>query len=64
MPEFGKSFLKELNKRGMKMILIKFKCADFLKKKYAKTPKIGLIFGSGLGVLADEIENPVKIPYR
>ncbi|PAE43839.1 purine-nucleoside phosphorylase [Bacillus sp. 7884-1] len=38
--------------------------ADFLKEKYSNTPKIGLILGSGLGVLADEIENPVKIPYN
>ncbi|MFJ5715661.1 purine-nucleoside phosphorylase [Neobacillus sp. NPDC093127] len=38
--------------------------AGFLKAKYANTPKIGLILGSGLGVLADEIENPVKIPYN
>ncbi|MEH7333768.1 purine-nucleoside phosphorylase [Neobacillus drentensis] len=38
--------------------------AGFLKDKYANTPKIGLILGSGLGVLADEIENPVKIPYN
>ncbi|WP_066060810.1 purine-nucleoside phosphorylase [Neobacillus soli] len=40
------------------------KAARFLKEKYATTPKIGLILGSGLGVLADEIENPVKIPYN
>jgi purine-nucleoside phosphorylase len=38
--------------------------AGFLKQKYANTPKVGLILGSGLGVLADEIENPVKIPYN
>jgi purine-nucleoside phosphorylase len=38
--------------------------ASFLKEKYSKTPKLGLILGSGLGVLADEIENPVKIPYN
>jgi purine-nucleoside phosphorylase len=37
--------------------------AQFLKGKYEKSPKIGLILGSGLGVLADEIENPVKIAY-
>ncbi|MDQ0269312.1 purine-nucleoside phosphorylase [Cytobacillus purgationiresistens] len=36
----------------------------FLKGQYRKKPKIGLILGSGLGVLADEIENPVKIPYE
>jgi purine-nucleoside phosphorylase len=38
--------------------------ANFLKDKYSSTPKVGLILGSGLGVLADEIENPVKIPYN
>ncbi|ULT55544.1 purine-nucleoside phosphorylase [Neobacillus drentensis] len=38
--------------------------ADFLKGKYQTTPKLGLILGSGLGVLADDIENPVKIPYN
>lgn len=38
--------------------------AGFLKGKYTKVPKIGLILGSGLGVLADEIESPVKIPYN
>lgn len=37
--------------------------AVFLKERYDKTPRIGLILGSGLGVLADEIENAVKIPY-
>lgn len=38
--------------------------AIFLKEKFNKTPELGLILGSGLGVLADEIENPVKIPYE
>ncbi|KKI93084.1 purine nucleoside phosphorylase [Bacillus sp. SA1-12] len=38
--------------------------ASYLKEKYQETPKIGLILGSGLGVLADEIEQPVKIPYH
>ncbi|WP_160721472.1 purine-nucleoside phosphorylase [Bacillus sp. USDA818B3_A] len=38
--------------------------SQFLKEKYQTTPKLGLILGSGLGVLADEIENPVKIPYN
>ncbi|MFC0271512.1 purine-nucleoside phosphorylase [Metabacillus herbersteinensis] len=38
--------------------------AKYLQTKYKQTPKIGLILGSGLGVLADEIENPVKIPYN
>ncbi|PTY78624.1 purine-nucleoside phosphorylase [Heyndrickxia sporothermodurans] len=36
----------------------------FLKEKFSNQPKIGLILGSGLGVLADEIENPLKIQYK
>jgi purine-nucleoside phosphorylase len=38
--------------------------AQFLKDKYTHTPKIGLILGSGLGVLAEEINQSVKIPYN
>ncbi|MED1204940.1 purine-nucleoside phosphorylase [Heyndrickxia acidicola] len=38
--------------------------AHFLKNKYTGRPNIGLILGSGLGVLADEIKNPVRIPYK
>ncbi|WP_027407673.1 purine-nucleoside phosphorylase [Anoxybacillus tepidamans] len=38
--------------------------AQFLKEKFATPPKIGLILGSGLGVLAEEIERAVKIPYH
>ncbi|MFC4324095.1 purine-nucleoside phosphorylase [Litchfieldia salsa] len=37
---------------------------EFLQKKFPETPEIGLILGSGLGVLADEIENAIKIPYQ
>ena len=36
----------------------------FLQERMNGTPEIGLILGSGLGVLADEIENPVAIPYE
>ncbi len=38
--------------------------ASFINGKLQQQPKIGLILGSGLGVLADDIENPVKIPYN
>ncbi|HJV15964.1 MAG TPA: purine-nucleoside phosphorylase [Bacillales bacterium] len=37
---------------------------QFIKSKFQMTPKLGLILGSGLGVLADEIVNPTKIPYE
>ncbi|MFI3210604.1 MAG: purine-nucleoside phosphorylase [Peptostreptococcaceae bacterium] len=36
---------------------------SFIKSKFDKIPQVGLILGSGLGVLADEIENPVRISY-
>lgn len=35
----------------------------FLESKLETKPETGLILGSGLGILADEIENPVIIPY-
>ncbi len=39
------------------------KAGDFLKGRINGKPEIGLIFGSGLGVLADEIEESICIPY-
>lgn len=38
--------------------------ANFIQSKFEVKPTIGLILGSGLGVLADEIKNPVKIKYN
>lgn len=35
-----------------------------LRKQTARRPEIGLILGSGLGDLADELTNAVQIPYR
>jgi purine-nucleoside phosphorylase len=35
----------------------------YISEKLHVQPKVGLILGSGLGVLADEIEQPVKIKY-
>lgn len=35
----------------------------FIQEKITKQPTIGLILGSGLGMLADDITNPVKIKY-
>lgn len=40
------------------------KTVEFITKKIQKSPKIGLILGSGLGSLADTIENPVIIKYE
>lgn len=37
---------------------------NFIKNKIKCEPKIGLILGSGLGTLADEIEESVKIKYE
>lgn len=40
-----------------------FEARDFIMTKTAYRPTIGLILGSGLGDLAEEIENPFIIPY-
>lgn len=36
---------------------------DYIKGLTNYEPEIGLILGSGLGTLADEIKNPITIPY-
>ncbi|WP_042353496.1 purine-nucleoside phosphorylase [Bacillus rubiinfantis] len=36
---------------------------NYIFSKTDARPTIGMILGSGLGMLADEIENPVTIPY-
>ncbi|KAA9007435.1 purine-nucleoside phosphorylase [Paenibacillus spiritus] len=38
--------------------------AVFIKDRCTVAPEIGLILGSGLGILADLIENEVSIPYQ
>lgn len=37
---------------------------EFIANQITIKPEIGLILGSGLGVLADEIENPIKFSYH
>lgn len=37
---------------------------DFIQSKINFTPEIGLILGSGLGVMGEEVENPVIIEYK
>jgi len=37
---------------------------EFIKKKIAFLPKVGLILGSGLGGLADEVKKPVLLDYK
>lgn len=38
--------------------------ADYIRSKTDITPQVGLILGSGLGVLADHIEGAASIPYK
>ena len=41
-----------------------YAAADYVKEKLQdRKPVAGIILGSGLGKLADEIENPLVIPY-
>lgn len=37
--------------------------SQFIKQQLSEQPGVGLILGSGLGVLAEEIKNPTAIPY-
>ena len=38
--------------------------AEFIKERIgAQTPQLGIVLGSGLGALADSIEDAVVIPY-
>ncbi len=39
------------------------KAADFVRSKINIPPTIGIILGSGLGSIADKIENKTEIPY-
>ncbi len=36
---------------------------NYLKEQIPFEPEVGMILGSGLGILAKEVENPVIIPY-
>ncbi|CAM3963978.1 purine-nucleoside phosphorylase [Lederbergia lenta] len=38
--------------------------ATYIKNQYGERPDIGLILGSGLGILAEEIDQSIKIPYE
>lgn len=38
--------------------------ADYILGKLKTKPEIGMVLGSGLGVLAEELENPISIPYE
>ena len=37
--------------------------AAYLKEKLPFVPEIALVLGSGIGPLADEVKNPVYVPY-
>lgn len=42
-----------------------FESAEYLKKRLdGQVPEVGIILGSGLGKLADKIEDPTIIPYK
>ena len=49
----------------MNNLLIKIKEAQtYIESKLSDKPVIGLVLGSGLGILADEIESPIYIKYN
>lgn len=40
------------------------KASDYISDKLDFKPEIGMVLGSGLGVLGDEVENPIIIKYE
>ena len=40
------------------------KAAAVIKAHSDETPRVGVILGTGLGALADDIENPISIPFE
>jgi purine nucleoside phosphorylase I, inosine and guanosine-specific len=38
--------------------------AEFIKSKYAKDLHTAIVLGSGLGAFADDVKDPVRIPYE
>jgi len=38
--------------------------ADYLREKIKIQPKVGLVLGSGLGSLSDQVQDPVLIPFH
>ena len=42
-----------------------YKAAEYVKEQLGgRVPHAGIVFGSGLGKLADKIENPIIVPYK
>ncbi len=37
--------------------------ADFVRRQAGVVPAVGIVLGSGLGPLADDVQNPVTVPY-
>lgn len=65
MARGGYELLRKYKCEGVKRMFDKIeKAAAYIKNQSTERPQIGLILGSGLGELANEIEQAVKIPYE
>ena len=40
-----------------------FHCKEQVARRLKETPRVGIVLGSGLGALADQVEDPTFIPY-
>jgi purine-nucleoside phosphorylase len=47
-------------KRGYEAIL---EAATYVRQRSGVLPEIGVVLGSGLGIIADRVKNPIVIPY-
>jgi purine-nucleoside phosphorylase len=56
-----------LTERVLKMPLVAdehvFEAVTLLKQRLSEVPAVGIVMGSGLGGLVDEMESPIRIPY-
>ncbi len=61
MPQQGKHAMREdlstLNKAAQKAV-------KHVKDKWNRSPQFGIILGSGLGRIADAVEDPTTVPYE
>src|SRR5579883_3003759 len=40
------------------------RAAEFVQRKTSAAPRLGVVLGSGLGAFADQLQEPLRIPYR
>ena len=55
--------INSINKQHMDKLEMYQQAADYIKQRITSTPRTAIVLGSGLGGLANEITDPIVIPY-